>query len=143
MRRLFVIVFSVLAVSATSQIASAQFYKPVVTLHGIITNKAGKPVSARVSVRDAADTSQEIVASTTNSGTGRYLAIIKPSHEYLVVVRGDSMSPQSVRISTPVADRNAEVVKDFTMVPLEPAHKKPAKATKAPKAKKKVTKKKK
>ena len=139
MKRLFLIVSVALALSATT--ASAQFYKPVVRLMGTITEKSGKPIVARVSVRDASDTTREIVGSNSNSSTGKYLAIVKPSQRYVVVVRADSMQPQSVRISTPVADHNTEVVQDFQMQPVEPVHKKATKAAKAQKPKKAARKK--
>jgi len=142
-RRLFRIVLAALAMFAMSQTASAQFYKPVVRLMGTISEKHGKPIVARVSVRDAADTTKEIVSSRSNSITGKYLAILQPSQKYLILVRADSLIPQSVAISTPATDRNTDLVRDFMMQRMHPEHKKPAKLPNTKKSLKKSLKKRK
>src|ERR1051325_5685778 len=114
MRRV-TLTLAIISALCLSHKASAQFYKPVVRLMGSVTDRSGKPIVARVSVRDAADTTKEIGNSSSNSATGKYLVIIQPSHSYLLVVRGDSLVPQSRAISTDPADHNIDLVQDFTV----------------------------
>lgn len=143
MRRPALTAVVALALCMTHHKASAQFYKPVVRLMGTVTRKDGTPVVVRVSVRDAVDTTKEIVSSTSNGATGKYLAIIQPAKSYLVLVQGDSLIPQSLKISTPDSDHNEQIVQDFTVQFVQPAHAKSARTAKAKKPVKKSAKKKK
>jgi hypothetical protein len=120
----------------------AQWSKPVVVLKGSVTDKKGKPVVAKVSVRDAADTTKEIGNSTSNSATAKYLVILQPSQNYVVKVGGDSLIAQSMPISTPAADRPTDMIQNFTVQFVQPMKKKPAKVAKAAKPKKSAKKKK-
>ena len=121
---------------------SAQWSKPVVVLKGSVTDAKGQPVVAKVSVRDAADTTKEIGNSTSNKATAKYLVILQPSKDYVVKVSGDSLVAQSLPISTPAVEKPTDMLQDFTVQFVQPVKKKPAKAAKAVKPKKSSKKKK-
>ena len=100
--------------------ASAQFSQAVIVMRGtVVSTETGKPVSVKVSVRAASDTAQEITASRSNSSTGTYLVVLKPSHKYWVHLAGDQLMTKDTLIETPAAATTTQVMYDFAVETLE------------------------
>lgn len=102
---------------ANSNVARAQFSKPVVVLKGTVrSEETSKPTSVHVSVRTVGDTAREITSSTSNSETGHYLVVLKPGKSYWVHLEGDSILTKDVMVTTPESDRALQLEQDFTVV---------------------------
>ncbi len=100
--------------------SQAQFQQAVVVMKGTVrSNETGNPVSVKVSVRAAADTAQEITASRSNSASGTYLVVLKPSHKYWVHLEGPEVITKDTLVETPAASQATQVVCDFGVETLE------------------------
>ncbi len=104
-------VFAVMAFLALSNTASkAQFSKAVVVLKGTVLNEASmKPHSVNVSVREVGNPALEITGSRSNSETGNYLVIVKPSTKYWVHLEGADIATRDIQIETPALAQSKTV----------------------------------
>ena len=99
----------------------AQFSRPVVILSGTIHRDPNHPVLVRVSVRERSDTTREVVASTCNRETGKYLVILQPGKEYYLHLQGESIQPADILIVTPNAqNKTIQMNRDLEVVYRDP-----------------------
>ncbi len=100
--------------------SQAQFSQAVVVMKGSVrSSETGKPVSVKVSVRSANDTAMEVTASRSNSASGNYLVVLKPSHKYWVHLEGDSVIAKDTLIETPGTSQTIRLMYDFSVETIE------------------------
>ena len=106
-----------LAVLATNITESkAQFSQAVIVMKGTVrSSESGKPVAVKVSIRAANDTAMEVTASQSNSASGKYLVVLKPSHKYWVHLEGASILSKDTLIETPASAQTVSIGYDFAV----------------------------
>jgi hypothetical protein len=115
-----VIFVAFLMIAGSVQTSHAQFSQTVVLLKGTVRNAGnGQPMSVKVSIRSAADTSIEVTASNSNAASGNYLVILKPASKYIVRLEGDAIQSQVAEIETPAGTSAVHMSQDFTVMPRE------------------------
>ena len=99
-----------------ASISNAQFSKAVVVLKGTVTaEQTHNPYSVRVSVSEAGNQALEITGSRSNSESGYYLVVLKPSKKYWVHLEGEGIVTKDELLETPAVDNTMQIEKDFSV----------------------------
>jgi hypothetical protein len=112
------IVIAVLTALLGAAQAQSHFSKPVIVLKGRVTaEQTGDAQSVKISIRSAEDNMAEVTSSQSNSLSGNYLVVLKPSTKYWVYLENPGVvSTKKELIETPpVKKHTIQIDKDFTV----------------------------